>query len=192
MSDLQVRGYIVTNSINFLRDNLPADEWKRVSTDWSPDLRRLVGSDVKPADWYPVALMTEINRSIATTLGKGEDEGAREALYKCGKFVATEATNTFLKLLMKMLTPNIFIKKLPDVFKRDFTRGRLVAGLNGQTLTCSYYDLEGYDHIVVTASGFAAMALEAMGKTIESVKVNNWSLRTPYVEGASFDMTWRD
>jgi hypothetical protein len=139
-----------------------------------------------------VSQVTEINRAIVSSLGKGQDEPARQALFKCGKFIAGEATNTFLKLFLKLLTPSLLIKKLPDVFKRDFSQGRLVAESKGQTLTCTCYDLPGYEHIIVTASGFIATAMENMGKTIENIKVNNWSLQTPCIDGASFDLIWRD
>jgi hypothetical protein len=192
MSELQARGYIVANSITFLRDNVPKDEWKRITTAWSPELQQLVGANVKPADWYPVSQVTEINRSIVSSLGKGEDEPARQALHKCGKFIAAEATNTFLKLFLKLLTPSLLIKKLPDIFKRDFSQGRLTAESKGQVLTCACYDLPGYEHIIVTASGFIATAMENMGKTVDNIKVNNWSLQNPCIDGASFELTWRD
>ncbi len=82
--------------------------------------REIVAS-AKSATWYPVATLAELLNSIAS-LAKGDEAKARELLINCGKYMAREATNTFLRLLMRM-TPALFAKKLPDFWGRDCTRG---------------------------------------------------------------------
>lgn len=53
------------------------------------------------------------------------------------------------------------------------------------------HDIPEWHHVVITSIGYAGFALEAMGKVIEGTTVRDWSLATPYVEGASFQMTWK-
>ena len=50
--------------------------------------------------------------------------------------------------------------------------------------------LKGFDHAVCTGAGFATFALEAMGKTIESTTIKEWSLNSPSADGASFELVW--
>ena len=109
----------------------------------------------------------------------------------CGKFMAREATNTFLRLLMRMLTPNLFAKKLPDLWKRDCTGGRLQVQVDEQKLVCHIYDAEGYDHLAAVATGYATFALETMGKVVEKTTIHGWSVERPYQQGDWFELIWQ-
>jgi hypothetical protein len=93
---------------------------------------------------------------------------------------------------MKLLNPGIFAKKLPDIFSRDFSSGRMTVEMNGRTLTARIFDAPGFNHGIVTSTGFVATAIEAMGKKVEKFNVHDWSVDRPNVDGCGFDMTWRD
>jgi hypothetical protein len=193
MSELQTRGYITAFTSDYVRKNLSADEWKAAVSRFSPGLQKVVSGDVKHAGWYPVSMMCELHSVIATTIAHNDVDRARQAFINCGKYVASEATNTFLKMLLKMLSPSMFAKKLPDVFKRDFQGGaRMETELDGHTITCRIYDMPGFDHCGATAPGFVAAAFEAMGKKVEAISVHEWSLERPNVDGVWFELTWKD
>jgi hypothetical protein len=186
--EFQVRGYMILNVAGYLRDTVGEAEAKRMFDALSPKSREVVAS-AKSATWYPVATLAELLNSIAS-LAKGDEAKARELLVNCGKYMAREATNTFLRLLMRMLTPALFAKKLPDFWGRDCTRGKLSVDVNERKLVCRTHDMKGFDHAVCTGAGFATFALEAMGKTIESTTIKDWSLSSPSADGASFELVW--
>ena len=192
MTELVGRGYLIAHTADYLKDNLDGAEWSRRVAGMSPDLQRIVGGEVKPAGWYPITLLNEINLVVAMTVGRGEDERAKEALYTCGRYISREATNTFLKVVLRMLTPGLLVKKLPDVFRRDFSAGRLTAELQDKTLFVRIYEMPGLDHVVVTSAGFVTNAFEAMGKKVDKLKINEWSRAEPSRDGASFELTWKD
>lgn len=192
MADLQLRGYLISHTAQYLREKLGESEWEHSSRTLSPELQEVLSGEVKHSGWYPISRLAELNRLMITKLCKGNAERAQQALHDCGRYVAGEATNTFLKLLLKMLTPNLFAKKLPDVFRRDFSGGRLESTLNGRTLSCRYYELPGFEHCAAISSGFAAKAFEGMGKKIDGFSVHNWSLDEPSIDGTWFELTWRD
>jgi len=192
MAELQGRGYLIAHCATYLKDKAGKDEWSKIHSQFSPELRQSLASEIKHAGWYPVAQLNEISKHIAASLGKNQDEASRKQFYECGRYCAAEATNTFLKMFLKLLSPALFVKKLPDVFQRDFSQGRLVANLNGNTLTCKYYDLTGFDHCPAYGPGFAAAALESMGKKINDVTLQDWSLSKPSVDGAGFTLIWGD
>jgi hypothetical protein len=192
MAEMQMRGYIIVHTVQYLRDKLGDAEWNRVSSTLSPELRAVLSGEVKHGGWYPISYTTELNRVLLDKTVKGGDDAAREALHSCGRYIAGAATNTFLKMLMKMLTPNLFARKLPDVFRRDFSSGRLESSLDGRKLTCRYFDVPGFEHSAVLASGFAAKAFEGMGKEVETFSVHKWSLAEPNLDGSWFELTWKD
>jgi hypothetical protein len=191
MTTSQVRGYVIAREAAYLRSQLGEEGAKKQFALLSPDLQKVI-SDGKPATWYPVALIAELHRAIVTSIAGGDETRAREALIACGKFVAHEATNTYLRLLMRMLSPSLFAKKMPDFFQRDNLGGKIATEVNGKTLVCRFSEIAGYDHIPVMAAGFAVFAFDAMGKTLDSLVSHNWSLANPCAEGASFELTWKE
>ena len=192
MAEMQLRGYMIVHTAQYLREKLGEAEWVRSCNGLSAELQQALSSEVKHGDWYPMSHFTQLSRVITTKLAKGDTDQARKALHDCGRYVAGEATNTFLKLLLKMLTPGLFAKKLPSVFRRDFSAGRLESALSGRTLSCRYYEVPGFEHCAAVASGFAAQAFEAMGKEVENFSIHNWSLAEPCIDGAWFELTWKE
>jgi len=192
MGELQARGYLIKNIANYVRDRVGTQDWTRVRQELSPDLRALVDGEIKTAGWYPISQINELSGIIIGTIAKGDEEAARDVFQTCGQYCAREAINTFLKLLLKMLTPALLVKKLPDIFRRDFSDGRLVPELKGNTLICRHYDLPDFKHCAPYSSGFVMASFDAMGKSIEKVSVRNWSLAEPYVDGTCYEISWKD
>lgn len=193
-TEFQVRGYMVVNAGKFLVDKakeLGGEQGGRRALErLSPETRATLEAS-KPAGWYPVHTISEVFGEIAG-LANGDVNRARELLVQAGAFNAKEATNTFLKLLMRMLSPPLFARKLPDFWRRDCTRGRLEVDVTGRRLFCRFYEMEGFDHVVAGTAGFASFALEAMGKSVENVALEGWGLDMPWSEGASMELVWSD
>src|SRR5262249_23502356 len=146
MSGLQSRGYLLTTTAGFLRSKVGESDYKNILAKLSPELQQLLGGAVKPAVWYPIALLNELNRSIAATLRRRNDDLARDAFYNAGKLAAREATNSFLRMFLRILTPALFAKKLPEVFRRDFSGGKLVVEVEDRSLVCEMSELPGFEH----------------------------------------------
>lgn len=111
MGDARLRGYTLANAAGYLRQ-AGGGEGQR-AFERLPNATREVCNSAKSAEWYPVTHMSDICEAVAS-LGNGSDERAKDELIKCGRHIAREATNTFLRLLMRMLTPERFAGKLPD------------------------------------------------------------------------------
>lgn len=131
----------------------------------------------------------ELLNSVAA-LGRGDDANARDSLIDAGRYVAGEASTTFLRLILRVLTPNLFAKKVPSVWQRDFSRGRAEAEISDKRLVFRMFGISEMDHIPCTAPGFISFAMESMGKSIKSVSVHNWSLQEPCRDGAYFELEW--
>lgn len=190
MSESKARGYILSTTVAYLQEQAGEEKARQVIGTLSPTLQDAI-SRVAPAGWYPIALLSELNRALVGALAPNDEAAAREMLLNCGRFMGREATNTFLKLLMRMLTPNLFAKKLPDVWKRDFTAGRLEIDVTEGRLVCRIFDASGHDHIGPISAGYIEFALKAMGKTIESTILHKWSLAEPNVDGVCIEYMWK-
>jgi hypothetical protein len=186
--DFRVRAYMVLSNFEFLRQKHGDEKFARVLETFSPETQHILRA-AKQADWCPLASYSEVLRAVAD-MGNGKDELAREILITSGQFVAREATNTFLRLLMKMLTPPLFAKKLPDFWKRDCTRGRLEVDVSTERLAVRMLEMKGLDHAVCAGAGFVKFALESMGKSVQNVTIHNWSLTNPCAEDSWFEFTW--
>ena len=186
--DNSARSYMLINTANYLKHKLGAAEGQRIIDSLSPATRGIVTAE-KPASWSPMESYVELLKIVADQ-GKGDDSKARDSLIEAGRFVAQEASTTFLRLFLKMLTPNLFAKKVPTVWQRDFSRGRAEAEISEKRLVFRMLGISEMDHIPCTAPGFISFAMESMGKSVKNISVHNWSLKEPCVDGAYFELEW--
>jgi hypothetical protein len=183
---------MITNAAGYLKEAVEKksgpEEAKRVIEALSSGTRATL-AEAKPAAWYPVSYLSETFRAIAA-LGNGDQARAQEFLIEAGSYNAREATNTFLKILMRMLTPTIFAKKVPDFWRRDCTGGRLEVNVKDNRFTCHFYEFQGFDHAVVGTLGYLSFAFNAMGKRVERSSIHGWSLSKPAEDGAWLEIDW--
>jgi hypothetical protein len=187
--DFRVRAYMVRSTAGFMEEKFGAQKAARVMGALSPKARS-AATEMKPADWCSVESYAELLRALAAE-SNGDANNARDTLIACGEYVAREATNTFLKMLMKMLTPGLFASKLPSIWRRDCSGGNFEVNVTDEKLICRLTDIKGFDHVPCTAAGFVRFALTGMGKTVKQVELHNWSLTQPCAEGASIELTWK-
>ena len=192
MSEIKARGYLIPATAKYLRENVEAHEWERIRAALSPQLTGLLDKGPEPAGWYPVTLLGELHRQIAQTIGGGDDERAKQALYNSARYAASEASNTFLRLVLKMLSPALIAKKIPDLFKRDFSssNGTVTIEVSNEKITGKLHNLNGFAHCGVLCPGFTGFAVEATGGTVDKVVVHDWSLKSPNVDGTWFELWW--
>lgn len=186
-----IRGYSVKQQLNFLETQFEPSVSEKLVAQIPQDVRRHL-AEVKPVEWYPRQYSVHVLRAIAAHGGK--DERVVQAdLVRCGIFISTEATNTFLKILMKMLTPALFGKKIPDFWSRDMKGGRFevdVSKASERRIQLSLCDVEGFDHIGVVSIGWISFGMQAMGKSDVKVVQQGWSLATPGANKITYDLTW--
>jgi hypothetical protein len=144
---------------------------------------------VKLAEWCDARYAIDVFRCIANHAG-GDEALARELLIEAGQSISKTAANTFLRLLMKMLTPTVFAKKMPDFWRRDSTMGTLEVEIEDQRLTVYMVDMDSFDHVACTTAGFVKNAFEGMGKKIVKIETPDWSFATPYVPRSKLILTW--
>jgi hypothetical protein len=141
-------------------------------------------------EWRPRAQIITLLRAIASL--HDNDEGARRALMAAGHRVGQGATNTFLRLLLKVLTPKIFAAKIPDFYKRDHRGGHIdIVDLKDKSLHLRINDIAGFDHMAPLSAGWMSQGLSAMGVKLISVSATPWSLDSPAPPTVDFVAHWQ-
>lgn len=190
MAESQVRGYMLSTTAGYIRHTAKERGIADPTEQLSPSLRTSL-ANVASAGWYPVAHIAELNQLIASALANNDEERAKTDLQSCGRYMAEEATNTFMRLMMRVLTPSLFAKKLPELWRRDCMHGKLDLEVEDRCLTLLLNDMTGHDHIAAIMPGYVGFALEKMGKEVERVTLDGWSLAKPDGSGAKIQFFWR-
>ena len=120
-----------------------------------------------------------------------DERAVYDDLVRCGAAMGGFATGTFLKLLLKVLTPRLFARKFPDLWARDHQRGRIeIVSVEDNSMVMRFKDMEGYDHFAPVAAGFGGVSLRGMGVKDLEMKVEPWSLAQPTAQEVFIHATW--
>jgi len=186
-----IRGYSITQQLHFLETECEPALLKRVLETVPSDIRTAFG-ELKAAEWYPREYSASLLRAVAWQ-HRDDERATHDALVRCGSFIAAEATNTFLRLLMKVLTPTLFAKKLPEFWRRDHTAGHFevdTSEAKNGSLRLALCDVEGFDHIGVVGIGWMTYGFAAMGKSDVVVTQTGWKLEHPAPNKIQYHLRW--
>ena len=190
MSERSVRGYMFFGAGKYLDETYDVATRARILEATSPRVRSVMAK-VDNVTWYPREDISEMLGAIAAHHRKDGTE--REALERVGRCIGETATNTFLKLIMKILTPSLFMSKLPDFWKRDHRFGALTPSLFDTTqrrVLVSLTDVEGYDYIGPVAEGFIGFALNGVFNYKNVRCKYDWDFNNPGPASIDYEYTW--
>ena len=191
MSERTVRGYMFFGAGKYLEKTYDDATRAAVCERMSPRVRTLM-ERVDNVTWYPMEDIKEVLGAIAAYHHR-TDGKAREALQDVGSCICETATNTFLKLIMKVLTPSLFTAKLPDFWRRDHKFGALAPHLfdaKQRRMTISLIDVERYDYIGPVAEGFIRFALNGVFNYKNVRSKYDWTLDNPGPASIDYEFTW--
>ena len=177
-------------TLAFIRQSCNEGEQTRALAQLSPEVREMLPR-LKRVDWYPRAQWIELLRAVVSI--HHDPVQSYEDLVSCGRYIAEDATNTFLRLLMKMLTPGLFARKFPEFWRRDNQGGRIevdAARINENRVVMYIKDVEGFDHIGPVGAGYISFAMGAItGKPIQ-IALESWSLDRPGPPEVRYEVSW--
>jgi hypothetical protein len=189
MPEPMIRGHVIQHTIKFFRNECEQDLGLRIEAALPLDLRTQL-RDIAPAAWYPRRYEVELLQAIAHV--HGNEASARNDLLRCGASMAV-GNNDFMKLLMRVLTPELFVKKLPSFWTRDHqdSAGYLVdqVDVSGQRATLRLCGVGGYAHSAVLWHGWMQQVFREMGANCE-VRQQGWSWSQPAPDEIKYEVKW--
>jgi uncharacterized protein (TIGR02265 family) len=187
--DLLIRGYIIHYSGRFILEDPVLS--KRVDPSILEEIAKNESAFL-PTHWRPREEAMVLWRAIAGVYGPSDERGAHQALVRCGEKMSTYATTTWLRLLLRMLTPRMFVTKFPDTFRRDHKFGRLdVESVADKSFVVIFKEVGGYDHFAPIAQGLATYAMTTMGLGDVKMTITPWSLANPAADELRVVASWR-
>jgi hypothetical protein len=155
-----------------------------------PATREAVRS-AKEVEWYPRHQLIAIYRALAEH-HRDTDGKVAEAFTRMGKASAERAIATFLALVMKVMTVELFARKVPEIWIRDHRGGRLevdTSNLANKHLIYRLLDVKGYEYIGAALPGFQSVVLTALGCKDLTTECD-WKVADPGPETVTCHFRW--
>lgn len=168
-----VKGLPIKVAFNHIESHFSPPERDAIMAAMDPALVALI-PNLKPTGWFPLEYWVAIFDAVSA--GQ-EVAAAEERLRLVGYTVATEALGSFLKLLLKILTPSLFADKFDAFWRKyhDFGKLKVVEKDIEHSHLVFNLDLEGheYPHVHISAGAWIECAFRAMGKESTVVTTTN-------------------
>ncbi|SRR6266540_5440668 len=166
--EVQTRAHCMRGIGNYLRSLDPARAQQIESKLSQETLRSMY--ETSPEVWYPISVWKE---ALDTIVAQSPDPvAARTAVRAVGKFICEGTVNSFLRVLMRIMTPALFAKKAGAMIGKDFR------GFPGGEPDCTYdlskeseglltmtvRNAKNIPYLGATGQGFTEFAFHYMGK----------------------------
>jgi uncharacterized protein (TIGR02265 family) len=117
---------------------------------------------VQRDEWRPMALVADINDAIYVS--RNEPAEGYADMVAAGKVIADYAAGTYVRLLIKLMTPKILASKWPDIWRKSHNFGDMKCELEtDRLLRMTLDDVRDYTHVGPSIVGFLTFSLNAMG-----------------------------
>lgn len=186
MEEPKVKGNTLPLAARFVLED--ADLSPRLSSAQQRELQDF--ADSKPDVWVPRADLIRV-WSIVDEISPDE-KSAYANLVRGGGVVASVALSTFLKLLLRMLTPRQFSRKFPNIWSHEHSAGYVEAILgDNNTMVINVKDVAGFTHVGPVAVGFIGVVLKATGLKDLHLEDKSWTRQNPAPENVRIEVSWK-
>jgi hypothetical protein len=190
MEERKIKAYGFNATMEFIEKNYDDDKRKQILSELSPAAQGFINGAQK-AQWAPPEYSSELWKGIARQHAPAE---ATEQLLKAGRYQGAYATNTYLKLLMKMLTMKMFAKKFPDIWSRDANFGKVILGdlndISSGRLRITFRELGKFPYFGPITQGWFSYSFEVMGLKGLKVELQDWSIQNPDPGELTYQVSW--
>ncbi len=188
--EYRVRGHVINGVYEYFDSHCPAERRQELNALLPAGLREVAGNG-KPGAWHPLSYFEALNHAIAA-LGKTEDE-SRLHIDGAAEHLAKQSLNTFMKLLLRMLTPALFVRKFPVFYSRDLDTGTRISvdlQLDRGHLTCSFEN-NTVVHAPPFSAGFIRTIFGAViGTPVRVESAGPWSMAEPTPVSFRDELRW--
>ncbi|MFW5875756.1 MAG: hypothetical protein ACOCXM_03370 [Myxococcota bacterium] len=185
MEEKHARGFVVMGIAKYIDEAMPeGGQQVRAATPEVTAHRH----ELTRTQWYPLSYAVDQCAAIAA---KHQDpQEAWNEVERCGEFIANDAASSFLKLLMKVLTPSLFARQFPEVWKRYHDFGSLQTDLSQIENNTVVFTVPGYDYVGPLVAGWIRYIFRSFGKSNLEIETNVPAPGVPAPEEVRFVVSW--
>jgi hypothetical protein len=190
MPEPMIRGYIIQHTTRFYRSECDPDTALRIDAALPLELKAEL-REIMPATWYPRRFQVELLQAIAHA--HGDEESSRRKMLQCGAGMAV-GENEFMKLLTRVLTPELFLKKLGSFWARDhqdsggYRVDRVDAGVHSASVRLS--GVSGYAHSALIWQGWIQQIFREISAAGSDVQQQGWTWANPAPDVIVYEVNW--
>ena len=157
-----------------------------------PAEARPLAAKASRGEWVPARYWSSTIEAIAQE--HPDLEQRHDAIVAFGRFMAEEAVGSYLKLLLRVLTPSMFLRRLPATFEHDIRPGSVTVDTSQMAerrlITITQHNVEGLAYVWTVGAGWVAQALSFTG--LKGVKGRTLSpaLDQPFASEGTFKVWW--
>lgn len=189
MGEPLIRGHVLEHTARYCRTSFDYAAAARIDGELSIEVKATLDT-LASAEWYPRRFHVEMLQAIASV--RGSSDVTCGDIQRCGAALA-EPNNDFVRLLMKLMTPQLFIKKLPRFWERDYGASGTIESEALQAergVNVRLHGIKQYDHGPIFWMGFMQGALKQLGASGLVVRQDGWSWATPGPQDVSYEVRW--
>lgn len=191
MSNYSVRGHWLIGGVKFLRTHYSNDT-NELLLGSLPKAFHASLSDLYPIKWCDRLRHVELLRVIAAA--HRDETAAYESLLAYGQAMAGDLANGALRPLVKVLTPKLLAKKLPNLWTNDHQDdGALESDISlveEGRLPFKVLVGQGYEHVGIATLGWVKGFLGALGCKDVTVQQTGWRLAQPAPAEITCEVRW--
>jgi hypothetical protein len=189
---METLGYPLLACASFSKAEFSTAAQARVSARLSPECRALL-ADVKPQGWYPRTRLVEHCAAIAGEYG--DSPTVSRAFVRLGEHMAREMTTVWIRLLMRIMTPGLLAKKMPELFaKGNRGDGHVVidsSEIERRRMTFVFRSMRGYGYYQPINEGWIRYFFRGMGNdAVDTTSDPPWSIEAVDPEIFQIDASW--
>ena len=191
MAGREIKSYSLYGSKMFVDENYDETARQKIFAALSPECKEVLERR-KKATVVPPEFASQIWKGIVE-VHKDEPSKAVDQLRACGRYSGGYATNTYLKLLFKILSVKMFAEKLPEIWSRDSSFGKVatdLSALKSGRLIMRFSELDNYPYFGPNCEGWFAFTFETMGLKNVTTTLQNWSLSNPDPGSLEYHVAW--
>jgi hypothetical protein len=165
--DVEIRSPSIRGIGDYLR-SIDPELARQIEAKYPPEILRAIHESTLK-EWFPIAFWKEAIDGIVAA--QPNIEAARSAVRGIGRFICEGTVNSFLRLLMRIMTPRLFAEKSGAMIARDF-RGfpggeidyHFEVNDKDRVVTLGVRNAGLHPYLGATGQGFCDFAFKHMGK----------------------------
>lgn len=165
MSKPEVRGNCISAVVAYVESTYDAERAGAVLGSLPPGVVEAMRT-ARDKEFYPASHFSDGLRAVAEAAPDLAE--ARAEVVNVGAHIANASIASFMRLIMKMMTPRLFFHKLPEFFAKDFrnTSAKLLADVSdiqSRRVTVIAQSFAEHPYVACAAVGWVRTGLTGIG-----------------------------
>lgn len=162
MPNRRTKGTNIANIAKFIDERYSHSDRQKIHAALSDEVKSTLRA-IDASEWYSVEIENSLHRAMGSVAES--DEQAEQKRRELGQYLFDAALGTFMRLVLRVLTPAMFFKKTKDIWPRMFDFGSFEAEavMESNKAIMIMRGIQGLDYMADVSAGFIEQAVKTIG-----------------------------